>query len=120
MTLNVTLAKKHIQTSRKAYSEVAEPSWRGMSVDHSTALPESVLSHNLNKLDARGCVAVTDVSTDSSAWAAGVRTGEFVSEVDGRRIRTPQEFFAAVADKPGLVTLTLTGMRSSRQLQVRP
>ena len=48
---------------------------------------------------------------DSPAWKAGLRRGEYISHVGTRRVSTPQEFHAAVAEQQGAVRLQMTAAR---------
>ena len=79
--------------------------WRGLTVDYTTAHPRFVeLSLDA---DLDGCVVVTDVVPDSPAWNAGLRSGLFVSRVDGRRVKTPDEFYRLVNRQEGDTRLDL-------------
>jgi len=104
---SVQTTKKDIDTLRPQVGTAARRSWRGMYVDYATASPEfNVVGP---RLDAQGCVYVAEVSRDSPAWEAGLRTGFFVSHVASRRTTTPDEFHAAVSESVGLVELRVTG-----------
>ncbi len=103
----VKLSKKYIESTRPSYSQQMEVTWRGLKVDFATAIPYFLSkSHNM---DPEGCVAVVSVDRDSAAWKAGLRPWTFVNHVNGRRVSTPTEFYAAVADKTGRVQIQLTG-----------
>jgi S1-C subfamily serine protease len=65
----------------------------------------------LQAVDPEGCVAVAEVQRDSAAWKAGLRRGEYISHVGTRRVSTPQELYAAVAQQQGAVRLQLTAAR---------
>ena len=54
----VELSKKYLDDSRPSYSSVPDPSWRGMRVDYSTAMPGAILSERSSEIDKQGCVAV--------------------------------------------------------------
>jgi hypothetical protein len=50
---------------------------------------------------------VLDVARDSQAWAAGLRSGDYVSLVGKQRVRTPGEFLEAVENLRGDVALSV-------------
>lgn len=104
--VSVVLAKKYISSSRAAWSTAPVPTWRGLTVEYPTAVPQFSQLDQL--VDPRGCVGILQVERDSPAWKAGLRPGDFVSHVAGSRVASPDQFFAAVADKEGAVELRLT------------
>ncbi|HSV97296.1 MAG TPA: trypsin-like peptidase domain-containing protein [Spirochaetota bacterium] len=59
----------------------------------------------------RNVVEVMSVIKDSPAEAAGIRTGDVVREVDGKRITTLGELVAAVGNKPIGSTVTIRAAR---------
>ena len=107
--LTVRLGKKHIETSRPSYSIEPEPSWCGMSVDWSTALPPE----RLFDADLVGSkpppVAITKVDPGQPAWQAGLRPGMFVIGVADLKIETPNEFYKAVAASSSETILRIIG-----------
>jgi serine protease Do len=105
-TTKVTLSKKRVEGPRAPYSEVADPAWRGIHVDYSTASP--LFREQSRDLDPEGSIAVLDVDRDSPAWKAGFRPGDFVSHVGKTRISTPKQFRDAVDSQKGPVTMRLT------------
>jgi len=98
---SVELSKKHIPSSRPAFSQTEDPTWRGMRVDYATALPPNLLTRMLQGQVPLGSLAVIDVAGDSPAWKAGLRPGNLFTHVGDRRVSTPEEFFAAVAEEAG-------------------
>ncbi len=58
--------------------------------------------------DPGGSVVVLEVDKDSPAAAAGLRYGMFITQVGNTPVRTPKEFFDAVAGKTGEVSLRLS------------
>ena len=103
MTRDVKLSKKYIRSQRPNIFTTPPRSWRGLTVDYTTAHPRFVeLSYDA---DEDGCVVVTDVEPESSAWRAGLRSGIFISHVGGRRVTTPDEFYRAVAAYRGAARL---------------
>jgi len=105
---SATLSKKHIPSSRPAFSQVEDPLWRGIRVDYATALPQNLLERSLREGIPNGSLAAVDVQRDSPAWKAGLRTGSLFTHVDDKRVTTPKEFFSTVAAKSGDVKLRLT------------
>jgi len=102
---SVKLSKKHIQSSRPAFSQIEDPTWRGLRVDYGTALPPNLLTRMLQGQVPLGSLAVIDVAGDSPAWKAGLRPGNLFTHVGDRQVSTPDEFFAAVAEEPGDVRI---------------
>src|SRR5262249_32003170 len=102
----VRLSKKMLASSRPEYSETPDPVWRGMKVEHTTAIP--MFGFRVGDLDLDGCVAVSAVEYDSPAWKAGLRPGNFINHVDGKRVTTPSEFFVAVASQKQAVRVQIT------------
>lgn len=106
--LKVELAKKYVDATRPSFGVAPQPSWRGLVVDYSTALPIDVYMHRDEWIDPRGCVTLPDVEIDSPAWKAGARPWMFVTHVNGQPVKKPKEFFAAVAGLTGDVKLKVT------------
>ncbi len=86
------------------------PGWRGIHVDYPTTLDVVSLSQQAaeGSLDPEGCVLVTEVEPDSPAWQAGVRPGMFISHVGQDRVKTPDEFRAAVEGATDTLNIRLT------------
>ncbi len=103
--ISAKLSKKHIPSSRPAFSQIEDPLWRGMRVDYATALPPQILERSLQGGVPDGSLAAVDVQPDSPSWKAGLRTGNVFTHVDDKRVTTPEEFFSAVAAKSGDVRL---------------
>ena len=98
------LSKRQRGRARPPYSQVPDPTWRGMHVDYATALPQTLLRQVWPQIPA-GSLAVLDVERDSPCWKAGLRPGTLFSHVDGQAVATPDDFFAAVAKNPGAVRI---------------
>ena len=81
-----------------------------MRVDYATALDPEALAQAISSgaLDEQGCVLVSEVEPDSSAWQAGVRAGMFIRSVAGTPVLTPDEFRDAVRRRTDLSELTFT------------
>ena len=104
--------KKHIPSSRPAFSQTEDPLWRGVRVVYFSALPAEVLTRSLQDVRRpegvpNGVLAAVDVQRDSPAWRAGLRPGSLFTHVDDKRVTTPKEFFSLVATKNGDVRLTI-------------
>jgi serine protease Do len=102
----VRLSKKAMPLDRRPIVESRAPQWRGLTVDYATAMV-GFEAHS-REIDPRGCVAIVDVQLGSPAWQAGLRPQTFISHVQRRLVRTPEEFFARVGSLTGDVELTLT------------
>lgn len=107
LTTTAQLSKKYVSSARSAFAQVPDPSWRGIRVDYATALPQTLWRQAFQESVPSGCLAVIDVDRDSPAWKAGLRPAMLITQVDNRRVATPDEFFAAVRDKAGDVRLKL-------------
>ena len=75
---------------------------------------------NASNVDSQGCIAVTEVTRDSAAWKAGIRRRQFITHVEGRRVSSPSDFYAAIRDRDESVSLALapTGEGDARQVVV--
>ena len=86
--------------------------WRGISVDYSTArsqhlpLPvDAQVDHNR--------VLVTRVLDPSPAHMAQLRAGDFITQVNGKSVKTPREFYSVTSGLSGDVTLRLSDSSNS-------
>lgn len=114
------LSKKPPSSDRPVIASVVDPAWRGMRVDYSTAI-SNLIQHSINgDLDPRGCVAIVSVDLNSTAWKAGLRPGMFISEVEGKRMTMPEDFFKAVASLPGAIKIRLTQPITNSDLCIVP
>jgi serine protease Do len=80
--------------------------WRGVRVDFTSVLSGGFLDVETARRYEHGGVGVVEVESGSPADQAGLKKGLVITEVDGRAVRNPADFAAAVADKKGPVTLT--------------
>jgi serine protease Do len=94
--LEAVLSKRYSEHAGPAYSELADPSWRGIQVDYATAMPPLLSRQSGHLRDPLGCVAVVHVQLDSLAWKAGLRAGAFISHVGRTRVETPVQFYRLV------------------------
>ena len=107
VTTMAVLSKKYMSELHPAYAQVPEPTWRGMVLEYPSALPPELGAQAVQAADGDNCVAVADVVRDSPAWRAGMRRGEFISQVGTQRVLTPRQFHAAVASLDGEVRLSV-------------
>ena len=101
--IEAILSKRYSELAGPAYSEVADPGWRGVRVDYATAMPPQLSGQTSDPL---GCVAVVHVQLDSPAWKSGLRAGAYVSHVGKRRVENPLQFYRLVQGQAAEVTLT--------------
>jgi len=104
----VTLGKAYIPSGQIVSAR--RPSWRGMTIDYATAIPPDLLGEKSRDghIDPRGCVVVANVDEGSVSWQSGVRPYAFISHVSGRRVASPDEFYAAVREADDNVKLKFT------------
>ena len=102
LDLSVRLSKKFIATRRPAYSIQPAPSWRGMRVEYSTALPPEMLRTSIRVQGgmAPGVIAVISVEPNTPAWRAGIRVGQILTSVNSMNVQSPTEFYESVQGKP--------------------
>jgi serine protease Do len=82
------------------------PAWRGIRVDYVSTLPDVGFGQALLSALARGGVAVVDVESGSPGEQAGLKRGQVITHVRGRKVRNPREFARAVGDGDLPVPLT--------------
>lgn len=79
------------------------PAWRGVTVDYPTGRNRFLD----NPPRIRTGVLVIEVEPGSSAEAAQLEPGVFITQVNRTAVRTPAEFAAAVREETGRVTLQI-------------
>ncbi len=82
------------------------PAWRGIRVDYASTLPNMGFTQSLLSALARGGVAVVDVAPGSPGEKAGLKRGQVITHVRGRKIRNPRAFGEAIGDGNLPVPLT--------------
>jgi S1-C subfamily serine protease len=102
------LAKKAPESDRLPTVTAGVITWRGMRIDHATAVPGFGNRQYVGRIDTEGCVAIVDVQRDSPAFDAELTQGMFVSHVANQRVSGPEDFYEAVADREGAVRLTVS------------
>ena len=105
LALDVTLAKFPVR-GHKIVTTLA-PDWRGMRVDYPTAVTGEQSGGGLDTRFFDAGVIVTEVEEGTPAWASGIRPGQIVTHVGGKKVRTPKQFHAALSKKSGDVRLGL-------------
>jgi serine protease Do len=105
--------------ARKIYGELAKNGKvvRGYLGVYPTELDEAQ-ARGL-KLEARSGVLVHDVTKgESPAARAGIRSGDVITAVDGKPVRTPVELTNAIADMPVGKTIKVDFIRDGRLLRL--
>lgn len=113
--IDVKLTKFPVRGARIVTRQ--RPSWRGMRVDYYSMTKDLAGVRNTELL--RACVLITDVERDSPAWEAKLQPGMFVSEVDGRKVGSPQEFQTAILGKNGPIELRVFTAEQLKQPEPR-
>lgn len=121
LDLEVLLSKKRVDAVRPPIAEVVEPAWRGLEVDYATAT--TTFREQSRDLDPAGCVGIVKVERDSPAWQAGLRPGDFITQVtiDGESavtVDSPKQFRNLVARARGNVKFLLTAVPRENALRI--
>jgi len=101
LTLVAELAK--LPTDDRQYFTVKSDAWRGLRVDYATAEP-TFTRLNPSVLTQSNCV-IREVESDSPAAEAGLSAQSLITHVNGRRVKTPKEFWQVVKDLSDTVEL---------------
>jgi serine protease Do len=110
------LDKKHVASRRPLYATVPLPAWRGLQVDYaSVAMHENLGAAQFLPLE--GCLVVVNVERESPAGQAGIRPGLFIERVGEQRVTYPAEFFEAVRDQAGVVSLRVIAGNGTAAVQ---
>jgi S1-C subfamily serine protease len=117
-TVEVTLGKYPVRG--KKIVTLRPDAWRGIRVDYSSAYVEPDLPARGNLPLESEAVVVAEVQPDTPAAKAGLKSGMFISQVDGRPVRTPKEFRASVAGKTAGVQLRIPRAEQTDSLLVVP
>lgn len=105
-TLTARLGKWPVYDDRDILSTNPRfPAWRGLTVDYPTARQRFLSTDRLERY--RRAVVVMQVEAGSPAAALGLKSGDFIAEVDGLPIQSPSEFATAVEGKTDAVELKL-------------
>jgi S1-C subfamily serine protease len=96
--------------------------WRGMQVDFSSVV---AMNQELTlEAMARGAVGIGSVQAGSSAELAGLEPGMVVVAVEGKKVRSPEEFRKLVDEMgPGPVKMTVVtpvGIAEAKTVEVGP
>ncbi len=104
-TLDVTLSKYPV-SGRKIVT-VRPDAWRGLRVDYPSAYVDADPPARGGPIFVDEAVVVVEVEPGTPAAQSGLRRGMLISHVDGRPIRTPKEFQAALTGKTDAVEFRL-------------
>jgi serine protease Do len=114
----VTLSKYAVR-GRKVVT-LSDPAWRGLRVEYPTAVADDD-SHSRGGMSfVDNAVIVVESAENTPAWAAGLRRGMLIAQVDKTPVRTPKEFAAAVARNSGPVQLRIAGDEKNPLRTVKP
>lgn len=113
-TINARLGKFPVRGTKIVTN--GPPAWRGIQVDYPTAVVDPRFRAPGESVFFEDAVLVTEVEEKSPAWQAGLRAGMSISHVEGRAVRTPDEFRATIADRGGPVTIRLTEHDSPQRI----
>ena len=117
-TIDVVLSKYPVR-GRKIVT-VRPEAWRGVRVDYASAFLEPYPPQHFGLPITDEAVVVSDVDQNTPAAQSGMKRGMLISHVDGRPVRTPKEFQAAIAEKRGAVQLRLTASDSANSVLIVP
>jgi serine protease Do len=117
-TVDVVLSKYPVQ-GRKVATVRPEP-WRGVRVDYASAFLEPDRAQHFNLPLTDDAVVVADVDQNTPAAQVGMKRGMLISHVDGRPVRTPKQFQAAITEKSGPVQLRLVASDPSNSVVIVP
>jgi len=95
------LSKREPVTDWPAVVTVRPTGWKGLRIDYVTAVPGFQTGNYLGEIDPKGCVAVIQVERDSAGFQVGIRSGMFITHINGKRVTTPQQFYTAVRKSRG-------------------
>lgn len=116
--LDVVLSKYPV--AGKKIVTVRPDAWRGILVDYPSAFVEDDQPVRLGLSAADEAVIVTEVGAGTPGARCGMKRGMLISHVDGRAVRTPKDFLAAIADKSGPVQLRFATSEPVATLIVPP
>lgn len=108
LVLTATVSKKPLSTFTRGYSIHVDGGWQGMVVDYSSAIPSELSRMGLWRHSVLAPqIAVREVNPDTPAWNAGIRPGVGITAVNGRKVSSPAEFYAAVRRIDGSTAIAL-------------
>ncbi|MCA9129064.1 MAG: trypsin-like peptidase domain-containing protein [Planctomycetales bacterium] len=114
LPIKAILSKKRIDASRPSYSIIPPSSWRGMSVDYSTAvLDELIRNGRFPTRRETTKVTVMTVEPGTPTWLAGLRPGDGIVSVENQAVNTPEDFYNKVdgMDGAAIVQIIRSGDR---------
>ncbi len=102
-TCTATLAKSY--TPGKAIASHRPPAVGGLRVDYT-----SILAQRVARQDVPAGVAIREVAPGSAADKARLQVDYVITDVNGRPVTTPAEFYEAAAKAAGSVELTIVNL----------
>ena len=112
LDLTATLSKKYVTAVAAELVQDHPVPWRGLQVDFSTAIGVPDLADQSQRVPLDQCVGVLSVATQSPAWKAGLRAGDFILRVGNEKVARPVVFRRLVAGRQGPVKLELANQRT--------
>jgi S1-C subfamily serine protease len=80
--------------------------WRGLRVDFASTLLAGLFTDESMRNVSKGGVCIVNVEPGSPADAAELKPGQIITEIEGKPIRNPADFFKTVSPLKGPVILT--------------
>jgi serine protease Do len=118
----VELTKYHV--AGKKIVTTPAPNWRGLQVDYPNfqllGLGLAMGDAKSEQIDPDGCVVISEVKKDSPAAQNGLEPEMAITHVGKTRVRSPKQFYAAVADKTGPVELRLVVPKDQKPWRTIP
>lgn len=104
--VTIQLSKKYLDGQPEPYGTVPAPTWRGLTIEHTTATPQ--FANRSTDTGSSEAVAIVHVAPESPAWRAGLRPGDWISHVANQPVRRPSDFFQLVERLTDSVTVRKT------------
>jgi S1-C subfamily serine protease len=102
--INLTIAK--FPPAAGVIATAPHQTWRGLRVDFASTLLAGGFTDDSMRNVSKGGVSIVNVAPGSPAAAAELKPGQIITEVAGKPIRGPADFFKTVSPLKGPVTLT--------------
>jgi S1-C subfamily serine protease len=115
--LRVTLGKMYMPPDGYIASK-RPPAVGGVRVDYASTLARHFTNEWRSIPIPRG-VAIREVEQKSAAERAGLTVDSIITQINGRSVETPADFYAAAAAAKGTLRLTIHGRTETIQLDPR-